>query len=205
GASSKWETVHEIVALLSLSAAHNHDRAGLIMFSDQVEHVLPARKGLQHSLRLLNDLLSVVPQARGSSLQPALDCVGHLSRKRALIFVISDFLLDCNREQLGPTGYRHDLVAIAVNDAIERQPPLCGLTAVMDVESGEERLCDFTDGFQREFAGSFEHHRSMVKSAFLSVNADMIEVDSKSDCVEALTLFFRNRMRRMQAESGGEF
>lgn len=203
GLRSKWDTMHEVVALLSLSATRNHDRAGLILFSDQVEHVVPARKGLQHTLRLLNDLMSIVPQRRATLLQPALDCVGHLARKRALVFVISDFLLDCNRDQLGPTGFRHDLVAIAVNDATERQPPLCGLTAVVDSESREERLCDFSDNFQSEFASSFAQHRSAIKNTFLSVGADMIEVESASDCVEPLTLFFRNRLRRMQDESGG--
>jgi hypothetical protein len=100
-------------------------------------------------MRILNDLMSVVPQGRSTSLQAALDCVGHLVRKRTLVFVISDFLLDCNRDQLGPSGFKHDLVAIAVNDAVERQPPVCGLTAVVDSESGEERLCVFGKSLPR--------------------------------------------------------
>jgi len=203
GERTKWDTVHEVVALLGLSATRNNDRGGLIMFSDRVEHVVPARKGLQHTMRLLNDLMSVEPQGRSTSLEVALDCVGHLVRKRTLIFVISDFLLDCNRDQLGPTGFKHDLVAIAVNDAVERHPPVCGLTAVVDSESGEERLCDFSRSFQSEFAASFVEHRKVVKDEFMAVGADMIELDTMSDCVEALTVFFRNRLRRMDDESGG--
>jgi uncharacterized protein (DUF58 family) len=203
GERTKWDAVHEVVALLGLSATRNNDRAGLIMFSDRVEHVVPARKGLQHTMRLLNDLMSIVPQGRSTSLEVALDCVGHLVSKRSLIFVISDFLLDCNRDQLGTTGFKHDLVAIAVNDAVEHHPPVCGLTAVVDSESGEERLCDFSRSFQNEFTACFVNHRRVVKEEFMSVGADMIELETTSDCVEALTLFFRNRLRRTDDESGG--
>jgi len=203
GIRTKWDAVHEVVALLGLSATHNNDRAGLIMFSDRVEHVVPARKGLQHTMRLLNDLMGVEPLGRSTSLQAALDCLGHLVRKRTLVFVISDFLLDCSREQLGPIGFKHDLVAIAVNDSVERRPPACGLTAVVDSESGEERLCDFNLRYQSDFAAGFTAHRNAVKAEWMAVGADMIELDTRSDCVEALTLFFRNRLRRREDESGG--
>ncbi len=203
GERTKWDVVHEIVALLALSASRNNDRSGLIMFSDRIEHVVSARKGMQHTLRLLKDLMSIEPQGRATSLQVALDCIGHLVNKRALVFVISDFFLDCNRDQLGPTIFKHDLVAIAVNDPFERQPPVCGLTAVIDSESGEERLCDFNRNLQSDFADSFASHRKEIKDEFMSVNADMIELDTGSDCVEALTIFFRNRLRRIYDESGG--
>jgi hypothetical protein len=95
------------------------------------------------------------------------------------------------------------MIAIAVNDSAEIRPPACGLTAVADSESGEERLCDFTKSVQNEFADSYAAHRKRVKEEFFSVGADMIELDTESDCVEVLTLFFRNRLRRMQDESGG--
>ena len=75
--------------------------------------------------------------------------------------------------------------------------------AFIDSESGEERLCDFNRRFQSEFAESFAKHRKSIKDEFLAVGADMIELDTKSDCVEALTIFFRNRLRRMEDESGG--
>ena len=203
GKRSKRDVVHEITALLALSAARNNDRTGLILFSDRIEHVVPARKGLQHTMRLLNDLLEVEPKGRGTAIQPALDCVGHLVRKRTLVIVVSDFQLECNRDQLGPTGFRHDLIAVAVNDPAENRPPACGLTAVIDSESGEERLCDFTEAVQDEFAESYVAHRERVKEEFFSVGADVIELTTESDCVEALTLFFRNRIRRKQDESGG--
>ena len=203
GSRSKRDVVHEITALLALSAARNNDRTGLILFSDRIEHVVPARKGVQHTMRLLNDLLKVEPEGRGTELQPALDCVGHLVKKRTLVIVISDFQLDCNRDQLGPVGFRHDLIAVAVNDPAESHPPACGLTAVADSETGEEQLCDFTKSNQVQFTSSYKARRERIKEEFLSVGSDVIELKTQSDCVEALTLFFRNRIRRMQDESGG--
>ena len=203
GDRSKRDVVHEITALLGLSAARNNDRTGLILFSDRVEHVLPSRKGLQHTMRLLNDLMKVEPRGRGTALRPALDCINHLVQKRTLIIVISDFQLECDRDLLGPTGFRHDLIAVAVNDPAEIRPPACGLTAVADCESGEERICDFTASVQREFSSSFAARRAGIRDDFLSVGADFMELTTESDCVETLTLFFRNRLRRMQDESGG--
>ncbi len=203
GNRTKMDAVQEITALLALAAARNNDRAGLILFSDRVEHILPTRKGIQHTMRLLSDLIGVQPSGRGSALEPALDCVGHLIHKRTLIIVISDFLFDCTRDQLGSTGFRHDLIAVAVNSPAEITPPTCGLTAVADAESGEEKIYDFTDRLRREFADSFAAHRAYVKDEFLSVGADFMELTTESDCVETLTLFFRNRLRRMQDEAGG--
>jgi uncharacterized protein (DUF58 family) len=203
GNRTKMDAVQEITALLALAAARNNDRAGLILFSDRVEHILPTCKGIRHTMRLLNDLIGVQPSGRGSALVPALDCVGHLIHKRTLIIVISDFLFDCTRDQLGSTGFRHDLIAVAVNSPAEIIPPVCGLTAVADAESGEEKMYDFTDRLRREFAASFAVHRAYVKDEFLSVGADFMELTTESDCVDTLTLFFRNRLRRMQDEAGG--
>ncbi len=203
GERSKRDTAQEIIALLGLSAVRNSDRCGVILFSDRVEHVLPARKGMPHMMHLLNDLLRFTPAGRGTALQPALDCVNHLARRRALVVVVSDFQTECRSDQLGPAGFRHDLIAVAVNDPAERSPPLCGLTAVADSESGDERLCDFTPAMQSAFVGSFTSRRTEIKEAFLGVGADFIELTTESDCVEALTQFFRNRLRRTRDESGG--
>lgn len=203
GDRTKWDTIHEITALLSLSAIKNNDRVGLILFSDRIEQILPPRKGRLHALRLLNDLLKSEPRGRKTDLQPALDALIHLSRRRSLVFLISDFLFESNRDQLGQTAFRQDLIAVAVNDPQEIKPPVCGLAAVADAETGEQIICDFTAAHQKDYAQSFADRRTVLKTDLEAVGADLIELTPENDCAEALTLFFRNRLRRAADETGG--
>ena len=139
---TKWDTIHELAALLTLSATYNHDRVGMILCSDRVEQILQPRKGRQHALRLLADLLAVQPRNPGSDPAPALDALLHMARRRVLVLMLSDFLFDIDREQLGAVAFRHDLVGIAVNHPSEIEPPPCGLAAVRDSETGETLVAD---------------------------------------------------------------
>ena len=130
--------MNELAALLTLSAIHNHDRVGMILWSDRVEQILQPRKGRQHALRLLTDLVAVQPRNRGSDPAPALDVLLHMARRRVLVLMLSDFLFDMDREQLGAVAFRHDLVGIAVNHPSEIEPPPCGLAAVRDCGDGRD-------------------------------------------------------------------
>ena len=203
GERTKWDAIHEITALLALSATRNNDRIGLILFSDRVEQVIPPRKGRLHAMRLLNDLLKAEPQGRETNLQPALDALAHLARRRSLVFIISDFLFDTGREQLGAMGFRQDLIAVSVNDQQEINPPVCGLVAVADSETGETMLCDLNRAHQADYGNSFANQRTALKTELDAVNADLIELNTHENCAEILTLFFRNRLRRTADETGG--
>ncbi len=203
GRRTKWDAVHEITALLTLAATRNNDRTGLILFSDRVEHVIPPRKGRLHAMRLLNDLLKAEPQGRKTGLQPALDALAHLARRRSLVFIISDFLFDTGREQLGAMGFRQDLIAVAVNDPQEIDPPVCGLVAVADSETGETMLCDLNRARQADYRRAFAARRDALKIELDAAGADLIELDTQQNCAEVLTLFFRNRLRRTADETGG--
>lgn len=203
GERTKWDAIHEITALLTLSATRNNDRTGLILFSDRIEQIIPPRKGRLHAMRLLHDLIQADPRGRKSDLQPALDALAHLARRRSLTFLISDFLFDTGREQLGQSGFKQDLIAIAVNDRQEMEPPVCGLVAVADSETGETLLCDFNRAHQAEYRRSFAAQRTALKIELDAVGADLIELDSQENCADVLTLFFRNRLRRAADETGG--
>jgi uncharacterized protein (DUF58 family) len=203
GPRTKWNTMHEITALLTLSATRNNDRTGLILFSDRIEQVIPPRKGSLHAMRLLSDLLAAEPQGKTTDLQPALDALAHLAQRRSLVFILSDFLFDTGRDQLGLTGFRQDLIAIAVNDPQELNPPLCGLAAVSDAETGEQMICDFNAVHLQDYARAFAARRTALKTELDAVRADLIELNSQESCAEALTLFFRNRLRRAADETGG--
>ena len=203
GERTKWNVLHEICALLALSAVRNNDRIGLILFSDRIEHINPLRKGRTHAMHLLSDMLSVEPQGRATNLQPAFDAFAHLARRRSLAFLVSDFLFDISRDQLGSVSFRQDLIAIAVNDPQEIKPPACGLTAVKDSETGESMICDLNRAHQNDYTRAFTDCRAAQKMALDTVGIDLIELDTTSNCAEALTLFFRTRLRRAADETGG--
>ncbi|MBL7017005.1 MAG: DUF58 domain-containing protein [Kiritimatiellales bacterium] len=203
GERTKWDAIHEICALLALSAVKNNDRVGLILFSDQIEHINPPRKGRMNAMHMLSDLLKAEPQGKQTNLQPALDAFAHLSRRRSLAFIISDFLFDTGRDQLGSGSFRQDLIAVAVNDEQEIAPPACGLTAVKDSETGETMLCDLNRARRDDYAGAFRTRRDALKKELETIGTDLIELSTDSDCAEALTLFFRNRLRRTADETGG--
>lgn len=200
---TKWDTVHELAALLALAAIRNHDRVGLILCSDRVEQILPPRKGRQHALRLLSDLLTAEPRGRGTDLAPAFDALLHLAGRRVLVLLLSDFLVDVDRQQLGTVAFRHDLVGVAVNHPSEAEPPPCGLAAVRDAESGAMLIADLGAAGSRACQSAFADRRAQLRVEFAAVGADLLEVDTRSDCAEILAGFFRNRLRRTADETGG--
>jgi uncharacterized protein (DUF58 family) len=200
---TKWDTMNELAALLTLSATHNHDRVGLILCSDRVEQILQPRKGRQHALRLLTDLLAVEPRNRGSDPAPALDAILHMAQRRVLVLMLSDFLFDMDREQLGAVAFRHDLVGVAVNTESEIEPPPCGLAAVRDSETGETLVADFGFTGRDICKRTFDARRARLREEFAAVRADLLEHDTESDCAEELARFFRHRLRRTADETGG--
>ncbi len=200
---TKWDAIHELAALLTLSATRNHDRVGMILCSDRVEQILQPRKGRQHALRLLADLLAVQPGHPGSDPAPALDALLHMARRRVLVLMLSDFLFDMDRQQLGPVAFRHDLVGIAVNDPSEREPPPCGLAAVRDSETGESLVVDLGLTGRDACKSAFGARRARLREEFAAVRADFLELDTHSDCAEELARFFRHRLRRTADETGG--
>jgi uncharacterized protein (DUF58 family) len=200
---TKWDAMHELAALLTLSATHNHDRVGMILWSDQIEQILPPRKGRQHALRLLADLLAIQPRNLGSDPAPAFEALLHLSRRRVLVLLLSDFLFDIDREQLGAVAFRHDLVGIAVNHPSEIDPPPCGLAAVRDAETGVTLVADLGPAGRTACQDAFNAQRARLRDEFAAVRADFLELDTHSDCAEELARFFRHRLRRTADETGG--
>ncbi len=203
GDRTKRDVMQEITALLAFSAVRNQDRVGLILFSDDIERIVPPRKGRLHAQSLLSTLLTTTPKGRKTDITPALDALAHLSRRRSLVFLISDFLFEPGHDALVRTGFRQDLVAIAVNTPSERTPPNCGLAALEDAETGETILCDFTEPYRDTYTEAFTQQRQALKAELEQAGADLVEVSTEHDCAEALTRFFRNRFRRTADETGG--
>ncbi len=142
GAQSKRELAAEIASVLAFSAIKNSDKVGLLLFTDQVELFMPPRKGRRHVLRIVREVLGFEPARRGTDLVQALDFVNDVIKRRAIVFLLSDFQTagtstEDLRRALRQTNRRHDLVALPIEDARERLLPDLGVVAIEDAETGE--------------------------------------------------------------------
>lgn len=199
----KRELAAELGAVLAFSAITNNDKVGLLVFSDQVELHITPRKGRKHVLRLIRDLLAFTPQHRGTDLLLALDRLNHTLKRRAIVFLISDFLLPQPEMQrayeraLVVTNRRHDLVAVSVTDPRECDWPDVGLVALHDAETGKRVWVDSgSAAWRQSFAVQSNARRVARDAAFTHAKVDHIPVTLGEDYITPLTAFFRARARR---------
>jgi uncharacterized protein (DUF58 family) len=193
------EVVAELAALLAFAALHNNDRVGLVHFTDHIEQVVPPRKGTRHAQRLLRDVLFFRPTRRGTDLKAALDTLQRVQRKRAVVFLLSDFRAAGYERALRLAGRKHDLVAVAVGDPLDAELPDVGLLAVQDAETGGQRLIDTAASEVRAaYAAAARRRREGLRRAARAADVDLVEVSTDGGHLDALTDFFRRRQRRLQ-------
>jgi uncharacterized protein (DUF58 family) len=194
----KREVIAEIAAVLAFSAICNNDRVGLISFTDRIEKLVPPGKGTRHALRLIRDILFFQPTHAGTSIANALHYVNRLLRRRAIVFVLSDFYDRGFEQVLKRTARRHDLIAIRVSDPREEELPRAGLVELEDAESGERFLVNTGKQKVREqFAEAARRRRQALQELAQAAQADLVEVSTDGRHLEALFQFFRLRERRM--------
>ena len=203
----KAELAAEIAAVLALSAVRNNDRVGLLIFTDRIEHAVPARKGRRHVLRLIRDVLAFRPLGLGTDLPGALTYAARLLPHRGILFVLSDFVPppDAPPELLGEwekslrlISQRHDIVAINILDAAELALPEAGLLVVTDPETGREYVIDTGDAALREsFTERVRGERAEVQRLFRRLGIDEIRVRTDEPFVGPLLGFFRRRERKL--------
>ncbi len=195
----KREVVAELAALLAFAALHNNDRVGLIHVTDRVEQLVPPRKGVRHAQRLLRDVLFFQPAGRGTGLKAALDLLQRVQRRRAIVFLFSDFRDTGFERALRLAGRRHDLIAVWVRDPLEDELPDVGLLELEDAETGEQRLVDTGSAAVRAaFAAAQGRHRAELQRLFRAAGVDAIEVSTGGNHLDALVAFFRRRERRLK-------
>ncbi|HZN55244.1 MAG TPA: DUF58 domain-containing protein [Candidatus Polarisedimenticolaceae bacterium] len=203
GASSKLETAAEIGALLAFSAIRNNDRVGLLLFTDRIERFVPPRKGREHGLRVLRELLAFEPAGRGTAIAGALDVLRRVVTKRAVVFLISDFQDAGYEKSLRVTNIKHDLVAISVSDPREETLPPSGLLALRDAETGRPVLIDAGHtGVRRLFAERRAREVLRTREILKRSGTELLELSTGTDYDRALVSFFRERARRT-ARAGG--
>ncbi len=193
----KRELVAEVGATLAFSATTNNDKVGLILFSDRIEeHVKPA-KGTRHVLRVILELLTHEPVGRGTNIAAALEHLNHVLRRRAVVFVISDFEDVDYERQLCIAKRRHNIIPISIRDPREVDLPNVRFVELVDNETGQRITVDtssaaFREAYHRLAAQSHEARQAM----FRRLNTDAIELMTGQSYVEPLTKFFRARERK---------
>jgi uncharacterized protein (DUF58 family) len=195
----KREVAAELAAVLAFSAISNNDKVGLIQFTDKVEHFVPPRKGIRHVLRLIRDVLFFQPQRPGTSLREGLDYLNRVLRRRAIVFLLSDFLDEDYERSLKRAGRRHDLVAVRITDPREEELPAVGLLELEDAETGACVLVDTSSRAVRAaHAEAAGRRREAVRQLTRAAGIDLIEVSTDGSHLDALIRFFKLRERRLR-------
>lgn len=195
----KREVAAELAALLAFSAVSNNDKVGLVAFSDGVEKYLPPRKGTRHVLRLIRDILYFEPARPGTSLREGLDFLNRVQHRRAIVFLLSDFLDHGYERLLRRTGRHHDLVLVRIADAREQELPAAGLVELEDAETGRQQLVDTSSPAVRAaYSRAAVERRAELRQLADSARIDLIEVTTDGRHLDALVRFFELRERRLR-------
>jgi len=196
----KRELAAELAAVLAFSAIRNNDRVGLIIFTDQVERFVPAKKGKKHVLRVISEILSFEPRSPHTNLGRGLDFLGRIARRKAVAFLVSDFLAPPAQYErsLRIAARRHDLVPVAVTDPLEEEIPSVGLLEVEDPESGEVVVFDTSGPEGKAFTANNRAAREAREALFRRLSLDAIAVRTDRPYLPALTSFFEARARRLR-------
>ena len=196
----KRELAAELAAVLSFAATTNNDRIGLMVFTDQVELVVPPRKGRRHVLRMVRDLLVFQPEGTGTDIGMALNSMNLMLKQRSIAFLISDFIAptESYRRALAASSRRHDVIAIDLYDPVEREIPHMGIIALEDAETGDLVWVDTSDEAWRR---SFEEQGRMDEDEKIrmmrTLAVDRIALVNGQEYVSGLNDFFKRRQKRL--------
>ncbi len=199
---TKREAAAQFCALISFVALRNQDRVGLLLFGESPGLHLRARKGSQHVLRIVREVLAAPPSPGGSGLSTALEHTRRTLRRRSVVFVVSDFQEPAEgaadwSESLRHLAVRHDVIAVRISDPLERELPPSGLVLLEEIESGRRAEVDAGSARVRtEWARMCAERRRRAREALARGRADVIELDAGGDLGEPVAEFFRRRVAR---------
>lgn len=195
---AKSEIAAEIAAVLALSAVRNQDRVGLLLFDDHVRLRIPPRKGRRHVMRLIGEILRRRPQSQGTDIAPAIDALGKAQRRRAVVFVLSDFFGEGWSKAMKRLCARHEVIPLVFDDPWEAVLPNVGaLMPVRDLETGCTAWLDLHDARHRAYYEACgRRERARRDSALASLQVHPVPVRSDQAWFEALGKAFQQRGRR---------
>lgn len=194
---TKNQLAAEFCAVLAFAAAKNNDKVGLLIFTDQIELFIPPKKGSSHILRLIRELLYFQTPKKQTNIPLALDYIARVVRKRAVVFVVSDFIQADFKKSLSLLNRRHDCVGVCVSDPAELALPKAGIIEFTDAETGEIITIDTSNsGFRRQYESTSAERLGQLKKLLRSINVDCIGISTGKPYINDLIQFFHQRHRR---------
>ena len=193
-AQLKTDLITEIAAVLSFSAIANNDKIGVIFFSDKIEHFIPPKKGKQHILRIIRDLIEFEPQNTGTNIAEALRYYSNVIKKKSTGFIISDFIDDDFDTALKIANNKHDVIALRVFDQREKEIPDVGLIQILDPETGQKKWIDTSSQRVRiDYANWWKKTSQELQEIFSKNGVDHISLETGEDYVRQLMSLFKRR------------
>jgi uncharacterized protein (DUF58 family) len=194
---TKNQLAAEFCGVLAFAAAKNNDKVGLLIFTNQIELFIPPKKGSSHILRLIRELLYFQTHKKETNIPIALDYLAKVVRKKATVFIVSDFIEADFKKNLSLLNKRHDCIAVPVSDPAEMSLPKVGIIEFTDAETGEIITIDTSSGgFRRKYEGASSQRFSQLKSMLRSINIDSISISTGRPYINDLIQFFHQRHRR---------
>jgi uncharacterized protein (DUF58 family) len=194
----KREVAAELSAVLAFSATKNNDKVGLLIFSDKIEKFIPPRKGKQHALRVIREILFFKPQEATTDLNVALEYLSRVIKRKSTVFLISDFLCENYEKALKVANKKHDIIALSITDPREVSLPDVGLIDLEDAETGETILIDTSSAeIRSEFVERSRTVHNTLTDLFKRVGVDHINIMTDKSYVDPINRFFRMRARRL--------
>lgn len=208
GVQRKKQVSHDFVTVLARMLTREGNRVGALMYGSDVDTHLPARSGRAQVLQLLHRLQHRPPprQDSGTRLHELLEAAAHQLKRRATVFVVSDFISEPGWERpLAQLARRHEVVAVRVLDPLEHELPDLGLLPMHDAETGEFLLVDTHDaGFRARFADLVQAQDAQFMQALVRAGVDALELRTDDDLLDALVRFCALRKRRVQSQASAK-
>lgn len=193
----KTELAAELCGVLAFSAVKNNDKVGLILFSDRIERFVPPRKGRRHALRILRELLYHPTEGTGTDIAGALEYLARVTKRRAVVFLVSDFQGDAYARAMAVAARRHDLVAVRVGDQREQELPPIGLVEFEDPETGERLVVNTNStSFRERFSERALEERRVTDETLRRSGVEVVDITTGQPYDRALRRFFQDRDRR---------
>jgi uncharacterized protein (DUF58 family) len=190
----KNEVITEVAATLAFSAMRNNDKTGLILFSDEIELFIPPKKGKSHVLRIIRELIEYHPKSKKTDVSQALKYLTNVMKKKAIVFVLSDFITDGYRDTLKIVAKKHDVTGIRIYDAREEAIPNLGMVEMQDEETGEYMLVNTASrAVRRNYHRYYRERVEYYQEAFTKSGAGAISCRVDESYVKILLGYFKRR------------
>ncbi len=190
----KRDLITEIGAVLTFSAINNNDKVGVIFFSDKIEQFIPPKKGKEHALYIVRELLTVEPKHTGTNLNEAIKYFNKMTRHKSIGFIMSDFIDEKYENNLRVIGKKHDVIGVKVYDKMDMQLPQIGMLQLQDIETGQTKWLDTDNKMVRyNYQQNFLQQTENCKNIFKKAGADLLHIRTDEDYVKILQQFFIKR------------